>query len=346
MIVPLRLLCAVLLVVACGMPASANGLGQAEWLAYVSLYIAPEGRVIDTYNGRVSHSEGQGYGMLLALAYDDRGTFDRLWTWTRATLQVRGDALFAWRWDPKVKGGINDHNNATDGDLLIAWALLRAGERWQRPDYTKAADAILADVAAKLVVDTKRGKVLRPGAEGFPAKGVIVNLSYWVFPALEAFAAHQPDGPWQALIKSGLDLIGAARFGAHHLPPDWLEIGDGLTLPTGFAPVYGFNAIRIPLYLAWSDLPRAKELLAPFRDFWATFDGRGPPPATVQLVTGALDSHPLSKGGQAIMALARFGREHPSSARAMMPPLDPHDSYYTGTLLLLSKVALEKGRQL
>ena len=33
--------------------------------------ISPDGRVIDTFNGGVSHSEGQGWGMLMAVAFDD-----------------------------------------------------------------------------------------------------------------------------------------------------------------------------------------------------------------------------------------------------------------------------------
>jgi len=39
----------------------------------------------------ISHSEGQGYGMLLAVAADDRPTFDLLWGWTRAQLMLRND---------------------------------------------------------------------------------------------------------------------------------------------------------------------------------------------------------------------------------------------------------------
>jgi len=34
---------------------------------YQSKFISPEGRVIDDANGGISHSEGQGYGMLIAV---------------------------------------------------------------------------------------------------------------------------------------------------------------------------------------------------------------------------------------------------------------------------------------
>ena len=42
------------------------------WRAYKARFVTAQGRVVDTANGLVSHSEGQGYGMLLAVAADDR----------------------------------------------------------------------------------------------------------------------------------------------------------------------------------------------------------------------------------------------------------------------------------
>jgi Endoglucanase Y len=64
---------------------------KAQFMAYKALFI-DGGRVIDTGNGDVSHSEGQGYGMLFAIAADDKATFDALWQWTKSTL-MRKDGL-------------------------------------------------------------------------------------------------------------------------------------------------------------------------------------------------------------------------------------------------------------
>lgn len=319
--------------------ARAGALSAAEWLAYLAHYVAPEGRVIDTYNQGISHSEGQGYGLLLAVAHDDRVVFDQLWRWTEENLRVRDDRLFAWRWEPAE--GVTDPNNATDGDLLIAWALLRAGSCWQEPAYTAEAEAILGDVAAKLIAETDYGPVLLPAAEGFERESaVVVNPSYYVFPALEAFAAHDAAALWTGLIDGGLELLRLGRFGEWRLPPDWLEVGEGLRLPEDFDPVFGYNAVRVPLYLAWSALPESDELLEPFETFWASYDGQSPPPATIDLTDGSVSENPLMSGGRAIMALTRFGARRPLSAAAMMPPLEPDDDYYASTLLLLSKLAL------
>ncbi len=117
------------------MPLGGTLNAPQAWQAYKQRFITSTGRVIDTANGQISHSEGQGYGMLLAVAANDRGTFDRLWNWTRANLMVRDDQLIAWRWTPGQRPPITDMNNATDGDILIAWALAEAAELWGDVSY-------------------------------------------------------------------------------------------------------------------------------------------------------------------------------------------------------------------
>src|SRR5690349_4661743 len=239
-------------------------LYRSEWQAFVTRFVGAEGRVTDTGNKGIGHSEGQGYGMVMATAFDDRATFDRLWRWTRTNLQVRGDHLFAWKWEPGPAKA-TDLNSASDGDILIAWGLLRASERWNEPAYRAAAMAILDDIRAALVVDTALGKTLLPGPQGFVKDGaVVLNPSYWVFPALRDFALSHDAALWGAVIDSGRVLIGQARFGDAGLPPDWVELaGKDLRLPKGLETVFGFNAIRVPLYTVWGGLDDADNLNGP-----------------------------------------------------------------------------------
>ena len=42
-----------------------------RWAAYKTRFFQPEGRIVDTGNGGVSHSEGQGYGLLLAASMEN-----------------------------------------------------------------------------------------------------------------------------------------------------------------------------------------------------------------------------------------------------------------------------------
>ena len=177
--------------------AAAGCAVDADWPAFKRGFVEEDGRVVDTGQDRVSHSEGQGFAMLLAVHHGDRPAFDRLWHWTRARLQVRGDSLFAWRWDPR--SGVT-LNNASDGDLLLAWALVRAGEKWNAPEYTAAGRRIAADIRAKLLRRTAHGLVLIPALEEFDKpEGLTVNLSYWVFPAIADLGRADPSPDWAEL---------------------------------------------------------------------------------------------------------------------------------------------------
>ncbi len=69
---------------------SAPPTPDALWATYKQRFISSEGRLIDDSAGNVSHSEGQGYAMLLAAFAGDRETFDKLWSWTAANLEIRG----------------------------------------------------------------------------------------------------------------------------------------------------------------------------------------------------------------------------------------------------------------
>ena len=75
--------------------------GDTMWQSYKDRFVDKSGRVIDNGNKKISHSEGQGFSMLLALAADDPKTFERIWAFTREHMMVRKDNLVAWRWSPR-----------------------------------------------------------------------------------------------------------------------------------------------------------------------------------------------------------------------------------------------------
>ena len=128
-----------------------------DWQLYKSLFVSEDGRVIDTGNQNNSHSEGQGWGMLFAVKNNDQASFEKLWRWTRENLQIRQDSLFAWRWETgKPENHTPDTNNATDGDLYIAWALQRAGQQWNKTEYTLAAKEILQRTREKMILPLRR----------------------------------------------------------------------------------------------------------------------------------------------------------------------------------------------
>ena len=275
----------------------------ANWAEFKRAYVSAEGRVADTGQKGISHSEGQGMAMLIAVKHGDRASFERLWDWTRDNLRIREDGLLAWRWEPGQ--GVTDRNNASDGDVLVAWALAEAHVAWGEAAHLEAARQLGKAIRGHLLRPSAFGPVLLPGQQGFEetADGhQIINLSYWVFPAFQALAKVDAAPEWSALEASGLALLDAARFGRWQLPADWIQIrGDKLVPAPGFPLRFGYDAVRIPLYLIWSGLATDRRL-QPYRAFWGHFDGAGFRPAWTLLSDDSTDSHGASAGMLAIVS--------------------------------------------
>jgi endo-1,4-beta-D-glucanase Y len=306
------------------------------WPAFRARYMTADGRILDTGAGGVSHSEGQGYGMILAEAAGDRASFDTLWTWTRETLLRDDRGLFSWRYDPSADPHVGDRNNATDGELLLAWGLLRGARRWREPAYAEAARKILAAVAADLVVQSALGSVLLPGLEGFrQGDDLVLNPSYWVWPALQAFAEADAQGPWAAAMAGGERLLQAARFGETGLPTDWVGVSAaGVVAPAqGRPPRYGYDAIRLPLYLAWAGRRAAALALA---SRWDAGPETTAPPAWIDVSTGERAPYAAAPG---MAALARWIEGKPPMAA---PAAEPAPDYYADALAALAQLAMRE----
>ena len=314
----------------------------AAWQAYKSRFVTEDGRVVDTANGLISHSEGQGYAMLLAVAANDRATFERLWGWTRANLMVRDDQLIAWRWEPRQRPAVADMNNASDGDILVAWALTEAAEFWGDMSYRVAARRIAVEVARKVVLfKTGLGAVLLPAVSGFHsedrADGPVVNLSYYVFPAFARLAVVAPEVDWAGLTQTGLDLLDLTRTTPQSLPADWISLrGDKARPADGFAPQFAYNAVRVPLYLAWAGIGE-REHYAPFTALGARTHGAL---AVVDVTTGKDVSSFGESGIEAVSALtscAVSGAKLPAEFSAGRAD----ENYYPATLHMLALVAAQ-----
>jgi endo-1,4-beta-D-glucanase Y len=309
-----------------------------QWGVYRNRFVTGDGRVIDTGNKSVSHTEGQGWAMLFAEVADDRAAFENIWGWTATHLAQPGTALFAWRWDPAAKNPVADPNNASDGDTLIAWALIRAAERWHEAKYRAAARRIAADIRDKMLAAVARRVVLLPGRDGFIREdgSIVINPSYYIYPAFRDLERTAPGYQWRRLRSDGLALLDQAQFGQWHLPCDWVSVEpDGGVAPApGFPPQFGFAAIRVPLYLIWSRHATAPRL-APYLDFWSSFADK-PIAAWTDVSDGKVAPFAAPSGMQAIIHLVREWR-HPNPTP--LPVIGDHDDYYSASLILLSRIA-------
>lgn len=303
-----------------------------NWQSYKQRFI-DQGRVIDSGNQQISHSEGQGYGMLLAEINGDRAAFDSLWNWTHKNLYREDIGLFSWRYDPK-NHQVNDRNDATDGDMLIGWALLRAGNRWNEKRYIDASLGIQRALLSHAVINWAGKSVMLPGVEGFTDKDFInLNPSYFIFPAWRDFYGYSHRAEWRKMIDDGLTLLDAMRFGEHHLPVDWVTVNkDGTVEPAADWPArFGFDAVRIPLYLNWyqKDLPQNRI----FSSFWEK-QPEWNAPAWINVFTGTVAEYPLPGGMQAIrdFSVGSIREDYWEKRYA-------GEDYYSSSLKLLTKAA-------
>ncbi len=313
--------------------AEAGGTIQpAEWASYKESFVTEDGRVVDTANNGISHSESQGYGLILAVLADDRPAFERIWSFTRTQLLVRDDGLASWRWDPAATPNLTDTNNATDGDILIAYGLALAGTAWEDDSLTDAARTITRTIGRSMLVEVDGMPAILPGAMGFAdqpnGRGPVLNPSYWVFEALPVLAQLDPVTNWGAVSETGIELIRRARITRSGLPPDWLVIDDkGMVQPAPDFPVeFGYNGIRVPLYMMRAGVNPV--LLDPFRE---SADEEGL--HKIDPVTGER-LEPISEPGYrligAAMECVAEGTVIPADLRTMAPT-----SYYAATLQLL-----------
>ena len=300
----------------------------SAWHAYKSAFIAQDGRLIDSYH-KISHSEGQGTAMLFAVVADDRPLFHTLWTWTQAQMQ-REDQLFSWRWDEASTPHITDYNNASDGDILIAWALAKAHQRWGEPGYLSEARKIISAIKTHLVVDHAGYSVLLPGSFFFKTdEQLTLNFSYFILPAFEAFSEMDDYAFWEKVYDDSLRLNRLIQRSEFSVAPDWVNLSkEGvLSVSEQHGAAVGYDAIRVPLYLAWQG--HQSELKA-YRDLWAIQGGWRTAPSKVDLLTGEATKYPPEAGFLTIRALS-----YPEGSEALLRPYAVKD-YFSSSLVLFS----------
>ena len=327
----------------------AYGQDNALWEQYKTNFISQDGRVVDYYQGLISHSEGQGYGMNLSVKFGDRPTFEKIWQWTKNNLQVRADHLSAWQWGqrPNREWSIIDYNNATDGDILIAYALLKADEKWHDKDYKASALKIIQDIRTHLSITWHERTFLLPGYSGFDKEnGFVVNPSHVILPAFRAFAKEDQKTFWEKIYNDGLFLLERSCFGAFCLPADWMFVTDGkISVYAGRDPYYGSDAIRILLHLSSEKtLPYPKGI----RKILDIYQKTGYLPLWTDLDKDSVSLQPAPAGYYAVYALSAKRRGDEALSKKLLKEAreklkDDKKAYYSFSLYLLATD--EDGRQ-
>lgn len=301
---------------------------------------------------KIALSESQGYGMYITvlaaqqkLDTQSELQFDRLFKYYMAH---RGNhsQLMSWqqKYTPYGKMTAHDENNATDGDLYIAYSLIQASKLYsdKQNEYSKQARAILSDILEYNYNDNKD----------------ILTLGNWVKPDSDTYNVFR---------SSDVNPHFFAVFSDFTRDNRWLDLSESMTsklktlstttksglvsdmIDTTYTPVakkvissddllYGYNAMRLPITLANSKNKNANIVLEHIMSFFnkqnsfkGTYDMNGQ-------VVGDYDS--ALQANLIHYAASRDGSESElvSKTKPYMNLTPTAFSYYTDTLTLISEL--------
>ncbi|RUO44275.1 hypothetical protein CWE15_03650 [Aliidiomarina taiwanensis] len=262
---------------------------QWHYTHFVEELLAEGGRVIDYSSpASISTSEGQAYGMWFALLANDPERFQRMLSWANANLAAGGlgDRLPSWLWgqsEPDAAGEtqwhVLDENAATDADVWMAYSLLLAAQRWQKPHFAALGKRLSARILEQSSVVVAGQRVLLPGPQGFTHEGyIVVNPSYFSFTLFRGLAELTGDERWQQVYASSVEILQqVARLPGASIP-DWLALDMNLQIASPellqerhqqLTAAGDYDAIRAYLWLSWekqwySATPPLEAFLGPY----------------------------------------------------------------------------------
>ena len=203
-------------------------------------------------------SEAIGYGMILTVAAGDQTAFDKLNRFRKAlgleyNKVFSSGGLMAWNSGdtcPPTAGGGNA-NNAPDGDLDAAMALIQAGKKWPAGSYNADAMALIDAIWTKNVGTTAGKLYLGAGTSNLMDKSYV---SYWSTGYFQVFARFVTDPAkqtnWRNLATRGLEMMKAVQADTRCAGefPESVKI-DG-TIWDGDPCDFGYDSCRVPWRLA------------------------------------------------------------------------------------------------
>ena len=336
-------------------------LATADWTSFVERHVQRDGRIVDFDTPQQhSTSEGQSYGLFLALVHNDRATFARVLQWTDANLAAGrlGERLPAWRWGRKPDGswGVLDHNAASDSDLWIAYALLEAGRLWGETSYRALGRSVLSTAAREEVVLLPGlGGMLLPWPRAI-AGGPLwrLNPSYLPLQLLRRFQHEDAQGPWREIADNTVRMLSAVA--PRGFAPDWCAWAEkerAFTADPEQGTVGSYDAIRVYLWagMLHAQDPARAPLLKSLHGPRTVLEQRRPLPEYVDTATGAArGTAPVGFAGALLPYLKAQGLQHPLAAQIALirdrapspaqPALTP-PPYYERMLLLFGQAWLD-----
>lgn len=217
--------------------------------------------ISDVKNNDV-RTEGMSYGMMIAVQFDRKDIFDRLWHWCKKYMQ-NPDGMFKgyFAWSCKTDGTRNSQGPASDGELYYITSLIFASNRWGNDsgiNYLAEAQYILdcsmqktgmdfvtplIDLEHKLITFTPT----RYGAS-------FTDPSYHLPAFYEVWARWAQDGRsgfWKECAERSREYLHKSIHPVTGLNPDYNNYDGSLLGNKGIiGDAFRFDSWRVPMNIA------------------------------------------------------------------------------------------------
>lgn len=266
---------------------SQQQIGEHYYKQWTKYYIkkTKDGAYVDTQpqlKEGVSLSEGHGYGMLICVlaARDGQRTQNLFNQMNHYYLAHRYDKTQLMSWRQTIQKGHvkQEKNNATDGDLYIAYALIEAAKQWprQKKEYLLEANHILSDILRYNYNPNQKILTVGNWATKDTKYYNMMRTSDVVPILFDVFYHETKDKRWLDIKNSMLDSL--QTLSQQHqtgLVPDFALVHSNSVHPVSndfvsskYDGDYYYNACRVPYNLALSHDKRAQQILNKIMHFF------------------------------------------------------------------------------
>lgn len=207
-------------------------------------------------------TEGMSYGLMIAVQFDRKDIFDRLWRWGKKYMQHQSGPLKGYfAWSCKTDGTRNAQGPASDGELYYVTSLIFASNRWGNDtgiDYLAEARHILdcsmqktgMDRVAPFIHPERKLITFTPDPWG----GSFTDPSYHLPAFYEVWARWADDGRagfWRECARQSREYLHRSIHPVTGLNPDYNNY-DGTLLGGNriIGDAFRFDSWRVPMNIA------------------------------------------------------------------------------------------------
>lgn len=207
-------------------------------------------------------TEGMSYGLMIAVQFDRKDIFDRLWRWSKKYMQHQEGLLKGYfAWSCQTDGTRNAQGSASDGELYYVTSLIFASNRWGNStgiNYLAEAQNILNCSMQKIGMERVAPLInLEHQLITFtpdPFGGRFTDPSYHIPAFYEVWARWAEDGRsefWRVCARKSREYLHKSIHPVTGLNPDYNNY-DGTLLGSKrvIGDAFRFDSWRVPMNIA------------------------------------------------------------------------------------------------